>query len=333
MGRATHVPTARGCAAMAQVGLVLGAGGLVGHAYHAGTLRALADARLGRPAGRRHRGHVGRQRRRRAAPGRPPAGDLAARVLGRTADGRGGPGGGQRPAPATTLDSRRPVGRAAPSCRPQSCSLALVAALVAGPARPLHGGRHAGGHAAHDDDRRPHPSRLRRSALARRSRCGSAPCACATDGGRCSAATSTRHPTSPRRSRPRRPSPGYFTPVEIDGERYVDGGAHSPTNADLLGRPRPRHHRRRVADVDGAARPARRRPRPVAGGGTASCARRWRRPARVGVRVLVIEPTADDLDAMGHRQQRPRRHPHGRRSPARPQRSAASLLAGEPPLG
>jgi NTE family protein len=27
--------------------------------------------------------------------------------------------------------------------------------------------------------------------------------------------------------------PGYFTPVEIDGERYVDGGAHSPTNADV----------------------------------------------------------------------------------------------------
>jgi NTE family protein len=28
--------------------------------------------------------------------------------------------------------------------------------------------------------------------------------------------------------------PGYYRPVEIDGERYVDGGAHSPTNADLL---------------------------------------------------------------------------------------------------
>jgi NTE family protein len=28
--------------------------------------------------------------------------------------------------------------------------------------------------------------------------------------------------------------PGFFHPVEIDGEVYVDGGAHSPTNADLL---------------------------------------------------------------------------------------------------
>jgi NTE family protein len=28
--------------------------------------------------------------------------------------------------------------------------------------------------------------------------------------------------------------PFYFTPIEIDGEQYIDGGVHSPTNADLL---------------------------------------------------------------------------------------------------
>src|SRR6266700_1525022 len=28
--------------------------------------------------------------------------------------------------------------------------------------------------------------------------------------------------------------PAYFTPVELDGARYVDGGVHSVTNADLL---------------------------------------------------------------------------------------------------
>ncbi len=28
--------------------------------------------------------------------------------------------------------------------------------------------------------------------------------------------------------------PGIFRPVTIDGDRYVDGGVHSPTNADLL---------------------------------------------------------------------------------------------------
>lgn len=28
--------------------------------------------------------------------------------------------------------------------------------------------------------------------------------------------------------------PGYFRPVEIEGARYIDGGSHSPTNADVL---------------------------------------------------------------------------------------------------
>ena len=30
--------------------------------------------------------------------------------------------------------------------------------------------------------------------------------------------------------------PGFFQPVEIDGESYIDGGVHSPTNADVLAR-------------------------------------------------------------------------------------------------
>lgn len=28
--------------------------------------------------------------------------------------------------------------------------------------------------------------------------------------------------------------PGFYRPVSIDGELFVDGGAHSPTNADVL---------------------------------------------------------------------------------------------------
>ena len=28
--------------------------------------------------------------------------------------------------------------------------------------------------------------------------------------------------------------PGYLRPVEVGGEAYIDGGVHSPTNADLL---------------------------------------------------------------------------------------------------
>jgi NTE family protein len=30
--------------------------------------------------------------------------------------------------------------------------------------------------------------------------------------------------------------PGYFSPVMVDGQRFVDGGVHSPTNADVLRR-------------------------------------------------------------------------------------------------
>lgn len=33
--------------------------------------------------------------------------------------------------------------------------------------------------------------------------------------------------------------PAYFAPVEIDGERYVDGGVHSTTNADLVADEKP----------------------------------------------------------------------------------------------
>jgi NTE family protein len=28
--------------------------------------------------------------------------------------------------------------------------------------------------------------------------------------------------------------PGFFSPVLVDGEAHIDGGVHSPTNADLL---------------------------------------------------------------------------------------------------
>jgi NTE family protein len=95
--------------------------------------------------------------------------------------------------------------------------------------------------------------------------------------------------------------PGFFEPVKIDGDRYVDGGAHSPTNADLLAGhdpafdlvivsspmsvtgPRPR----RALDV-----PARRLCRML-------LAREVGRIRRDGVAVLTFQPTADDIAAMG----------------------------------
>ena len=93
--------------------------------------------------------------------------------------------------------------------------------------------------------------------------------------------------------------PGYFEPVEIDGRTYVDGGARSVTNADLtagLGfdlvvviapmtavpsavRPPSRHvvralHGRVLAEEVGAVR-------------------------RSSTPVLVFQPTAEDLGAIG----------------------------------
>jgi len=91
--------------------------------------------------------------------------------------------------------------------------------------------------------------------------------------------------------------PGFFAPVAIDGVRYVDGGAHSPTNADLfageeldlvvvsspmsvIGRPL-------RADL-GSRRLAR-----------FYLAREAAEVRRAGTPVLTFEPTRDDLAVMG----------------------------------
>jgi NTE family protein len=92
--------------------------------------------------------------------------------------------------------------------------------------------------------------------------------------------------------------PGFFRPVEHDGRRYVDGGVHSPTNADLLAEQgfdmvlivspmsatrlahgallpnaRPVHARRLASEVD--------------------------RLRRSGTPVLTFQPTPDVVSAMG----------------------------------
>jgi len=93
--------------------------------------------------------------------------------------------------------------------------------------------------------------------------------------------------------------PGYFSPVEVDGRRYVDGGARSVTNADVVAglgfdlvvvtapmaavpaavRPPSRHvvralHARRLAGEVQAVR-------------------------RAGTPVVVFQPTATDLAELG----------------------------------
>ena len=103
---------------VAHVGLVLGAGGLVGHAYHAGVLRALSDHGWdARPAavvvGTSAGSGVGALLRAGL-----PARDLAARVLGEPLTAEGARVVANAPRPATTLDFTLRVGRPAPSCLP-----------------------------------------------------------------------------------------------------------------------------------------------------------------------------------------------------------------------
>ena len=99
--------------------------------------------------------------------------------------------------------------------------------------------------------------------------------------------------------------PGFFRPVEHDGRRYVDGGVHSPTNADLvaasrfdvvviispmsatrlahgalLPNPRPMHARRLADEVD--------------------------QIRRSGAEVLTFQPTSAVVSAMGRNSMDPR---------------------------
>lgn len=100
--------------------------------------------------------------------------------------------------------------------------------------------------------------------------------------------------------------PGYFAPVTIDDERYVDGGAHSPTNAQLVGD--------LELDVVIVSSPMSARPHPDMVSATGWNPRLVGRPyhhlrlrqelaalrrrAR-DARLMVFEPTPADLRAMG----------------------------------
>lgn len=95
--------------------------------------------------------------------------------------------------------------------------------------------------------------------------------------------------------------PSFFQPVTIDGESYMDGGVHSPTNADVLRAVEPRLDLILVSS-----------PMSLSGRGLRLAgdqpARRWsgalldgeaRRLRRTGVHVLAFQPTATDAGVMG----------------------------------
>ncbi|MEJ7583005.1 MAG: patatin-like phospholipase family protein [Acidimicrobiales bacterium] len=95
--------------------------------------------------------------------------------------------------------------------------------------------------------------------------------------------------------------PGFFSPVTIGGEPYIDGGVHSPTNADVLADAGP--------DLDLVLVSS---PMSLSGRGVRLAAdqavRRWSgalldseafRLRRRGMSVVAFQPTAEDAGVMG----------------------------------
>ncbi len=93
--------------------------------------------------------------------------------------------------------------------------------------------------------------------------------------------------------------PGYFAPVDHGSERYVDGGVHSPTNADLVAGLA--FDIVVVSSPMSATRSAIRRPAWSGARGlhAATLAREVEAIRADGTPVLVLQPTADVVDAVG----------------------------------
>jgi NTE family protein len=92
--------------------------------------------------------------------------------------------------------------------------------------------------------------------------------------------------------------PAYFEPVRIGGARYVDGGVHSTTNADLVaaGRPDLVLVSAPMSAVRGAGRAGLTLPiRQVA---RLSLGREVVRLRRMGIQVMTFQPTAADVEVM-----------------------------------
>jgi NTE family protein len=122
--------------------------------------------------------------------------------------------------------------------------------------------------------------------------------------------------------------PAFFAPVTIGGRRYVDGGVHSPTNADLVAGAGARLV---VVSAPMAGRWRSMRPHPQSIARTAARINLDREVAairRAGMPVLVLQPGTDDTPLMDGRSMDP-----GAREPvARQARAsvAATLAAADP---
>lgn len=95
--------------------------------------------------------------------------------------------------------------------------------------------------------------------------------------------------------------PSWFSPVEVDGEAYIDGGSDSPTNAELvagLGFDLAVV----LSPMSAVSSVLRGRPSPmraIRALHAQTLAREVARIRRSGTHVLTFQPTAEDLEAMG----------------------------------
>jgi NTE family protein len=93
--------------------------------------------------------------------------------------------------------------------------------------------------------------------------------------------------------------PGFFAPVEVDGDAYLDGGVHSPTNADVL-----RGERLDLVVVSSPMSRRGRRPRlspdaPMRAWAGALLDAEARRLRRAGSEVIAFQPDDAVLLSMG----------------------------------
>lgn len=279
-----------------RIGLVLGAGGTVGGAFHAGVLAALEEATgwdprsaaviVGTSAGSIT--GTGLRMGLSAADGYARANDLPASPAGQrllaSIEGRGG-GGFERTGPRRL----RPPGAVAATLAGAARHplAATPGALLAGllPDGVVGTGLISDGVAALTDDRWP-DAPLRICAVRR------------SDGRRVVFGTETRRPPLSQAVAASCAIPAFFAPVDVDGEAFIDGGAHSPTNADVV----LRDELDLVVVVS---------PMSIAGRGLRLApdqpARRWarsrldaeaRRLRRAGVPVIAFQPTGEDAGVM-----------------------------------
>jgi NTE family protein len=284
---------------MPRIGLVLGAGGAVGHAFHAGVLAELADATgwdprdaevvVGTSAGsvvgallRAGVSTADLAARATGAPLSPEGAALVARTGGPAPIPSRPPRGGGIPRMASPGTFVRAAWPRFPPVRPGALAAAALPAgrvpteLVASGLRPLFTNGWP--------DRTLWVAAVRLD-TARRVVFGKEGAPDGVDVADAVAASCA--------------IPAFFEPVEIGGVRYVDGGAHSPTNADLVAgldldlvvvsSPMSVAGNRLRPSLD---LPARRLSRLL-------LSREVARVRRRGTPVLAFQPTAADLAVMG----------------------------------